>query len=584
MSLSRALPKGIVGGGTFGRSVSCEDLSFAPPAASKDGIQLLLKAGPGRAPPVRMLASETITSVNLKVRGPSRGFYTKQHCIVSGLDTTVDDDALLELERPSERMCFVLSLSDLLYLSASTKSGQVSGRDVQCVVQVFAVSQQRLCPRISVCVSVSPCPSRSGIHVQISCRAPVSSVHASILPLDACLQACAFSPETQRKAPTTPNANRILEEDVDEEGQLVPAAGEGDSSVAFPDLLNTGNLYLLADRNQSKVYIRPASRGTCLELSVNYAPVLSDSTTSPSPLGLDAGAEQKYLGGNPGSRASLVGSVRQGLASGFAPQLTEDGSGGTYMMPDASGSKVAVFKPMDEEPLAMNCPRGMTPSKTGEGLKKGTRVGEGAFREVAAFLLDRPSPSAKATPLVDEEAAGPGFSGVPLTLLARCDDAVFSRPASCSDGHDFSASLACTTPPASKLGSLQQFVSAVSNCEDMGPKHFSAHEVHKIAVLDIRLANTDRNGANILVQKNGSGYNLVPIDHGYCLPETVSPTSDLCLALLLLHAPASLISVAGVVSCSIAHVHIWPHRSWLLRVSFSVCCHPCFAAAGGAHL
>jgi len=79
-------------------------------------------------------------------------------------------------------------------------------------------------------------------------------------------------------------------------------------------------------------------------------------------------------------------------------------------------------------------------------------------------------------------------------------------------------------PPASKLGSLQQFVSAVSNCEDMGPKHFPAHEVHKIAVLDIRLANADRNGANILVQKNGSSFNLVPIDHGYCLPETVSPT------------------------------------------------------------
>jgi len=57
---------------------------------------------------MRMLASETITSVNVKVKGPARGFYTKQQCIASGLDAAVDDDALLELEQPSERMCFVL--------------------------------------------------------------------------------------------------------------------------------------------------------------------------------------------------------------------------------------------------------------------------------------------------------------------------------------------------------------------------------------------------------------------------------------------------------------------------------------------
>ena len=49
-------------------------------------------------------------------------------------------------------------------------------------------------------------------------------------------------------------------------------------------------------------------------------------------------------------------------------------------------------------------------------------------------------------------------------------------------------------------------------------------EVHKIAILDMRLANTDRNGGNILVQrkpgKSRPEYQLIPIDHGYCLPST----------------------------------------------------------------
>lgn len=44
-------------------------------------------------------------------------------------------------------------------------------------------------------------------------------------------------------------------------------------------------------------------------------------------------------------------------------------------------------------------------------------------------------------------------------------------------------------------------------------------EVHKIAVLDLRLANADRNGSNILARKEPDGsWLLIPIDHGYCLP------------------------------------------------------------------
>ena len=50
-------------------------------------------------------------------------------------------------------------------------------------------------------------------------------------------------------------------------------------------------------------------------------------------------------------------------------------------------------------------------------------------------------------------------------------------------------------------------------------------QVHKIAILDIRLANTDRNGSNILARRNGTGWKLIPIDHGYCLPSTFQDIS-----------------------------------------------------------
>lgn len=74
------------------------------------------------------------------------------------------------------------------------------------------------------------------------------------------------------------------------------------------------------------------------------------------------------------------------------------------------------------------------------------------------------------------------------------------------------------------MGSLQKFVESYSNCEDMGPAAFPVEEVHKITVLDMRLANADRHGGNILVYKQGdqSSIRLIPIDHGYCLPENVS--------------------------------------------------------------
>ncbi|CAM8950537.1 unnamed protein product [Rhodiola kirilowii] len=203
--------------------------------------------------------------------------------------------------------------------------------------------------------------------------------------------------------------------------------------------------------------------------------------------------------------SELVDNARQGLSKGHSPVITPDGCGGTYLLPDSSGKKyVGVFKPTDEEPMAVNNPRGSPVSTDGEGMKRGTKVGTGAAREVAVWALDHP--------LVGPRYFGRqenGFSGVPASVLVKCMHNEFHYP----DGFDGSAKNV-------KIGSIQKFVENMGTCEDYGPQAFPVAEVHKISVLDIRVANTDRHAGNILLTKNDDGkIVLVPIDHGYCLPE-----------------------------------------------------------------
>lgn len=200
----------------------------------------------------------------------------------------------------------------------------------------------------------------------------------------------------------------------------------------------------------------------------------------------------------------MVNSTFDGLDSGHYPIRSMEGTGGVYFMMDSLGQKyVSVFKPMDEEPMAVNNPQELPYSLDGEGLKKGTRVGEGAFREVAAYILDHPKGGHY--PLFGDEK---GFAGVPPTFMVKCLHGGFNHPG------DLTV----------KIGSLQMFMENNGSCEDIGPGAFPVQEVHKISVLDIRLANADRHAGNILLSKAGEDGQpmLIPIDHGYCLPETVS--------------------------------------------------------------
>ncbi|KAJ0106237.1 hypothetical protein Patl1_17509 [Pistacia atlantica] len=202
---------------------------------------------------------------------------------------------------------------------------------------------------------------------------------------------------------------------------------------------------------------------------------------------------------------NMINSTFDGLERGNKPVRSSEGTGGTYFMQDSLGlDYVSVFKPIDEEPMAVNNPRGLPVSLDGEGLKRGTRVGEGALREVAVYLLDHPKSGPRS--LSGETL---GFAGVPPTVMVQCLHEEFNYP----DGYEYAAENV-------KMGSLQMFMKSYGNCEDMGPGAFPVEEVHKISVLDIRMANADRHAGNILVGKGDDGQTiLIPIDHGYCLPE-----------------------------------------------------------------
>jgi len=155
--------------------------------------------------------------------------------------------------------------------------------------------------------------------------------------------------------------------------------------------------------------------------------------------------------------------------------LCSEGLGGTYLVKNGHGEMVAVFKPSDEEAGCVGNPKGNFNSP-----KKGVKIGEGYIREIAAFMLDHEH-----------------IAGVPFTQCI-----VF-------DGIE------------KKTGSLQKYVSNIGSLTDLSPSLFSIEDVHRIAQLDIRLFNVDRNDENFLVTRENNVYHLIPIDHAYSLPNSL---------------------------------------------------------------
>jgi hypothetical protein len=198
--------------------------------------------------------------------------------------------------------------------------------------------------------------------------------------------------------------------------------------------------------------------------------------------------------------------IELGFRKGFKPKLTDDGTSGTYILRGPGKQNLAVFKPIDEEAFAPNNPRNNIGPFGSQSFRKGVLSGEACVREVAAFLLDRD-----------------GFLGVPdTTLLSFQDDSL--RQWRFSDlkikdeqKKDFLTQVKQLVLPEVgskprrslskdkfhflKIGSLQSFVNTEGPIENFSEDLFTPEQVHRIAILDLRILNLDRNHTNILVTK-----------------------------------------------------------------------------------
>lgn len=207
----------------------------------------------------------------------------------------------------------------------------------------------------------------------------------------------------------------------------------------------------------------------------------------------------QIVGGYKDSKVrALVAEVAIAIASGIDPIPVSSGLGGAYFICSSNGDNIAVVKPIDEEPLAFNNPKGFGGRMLGQpGLKCSVRIGETGIRELAAYLLDHD-----------------GFAGVPPTALVKISHVAF-HPNN-AEGI-LSSSL--------KIASIQRFVDHEYDAGELGSSSFSVASVHRIGIFDVRLLNLDRHAGNILAKKHDhKGHtvtvaDLVPIDHGLCLPE-----------------------------------------------------------------
>ncbi|KAG2702564.1 hypothetical protein I3760_06G095900 [Carya illinoinensis] len=200
----------------------------------------------------------------------------------------------------------------------------------------------------------------------------------------------------------------------------------------------------------------------------------------------------------------LVKEIVKAIKIGVEPVVVHGGLGGAYYFRNSRGENVVIVKPTDEEPFAPNNPKGFVGKALGQpGLKRSVRVGETGFREVAAYLLDHDH-----------------FANVPPTALVKITHSIFNVNDGVNGYKPHKRKL------VSKIASFQQFISHDFDASDHGTSSFPLAAVHRIGILDIRIFNTDRHAGNLLVRKlDGVGrfgqVDLIPIDHGLCLPETL---------------------------------------------------------------
>lgn len=244
--------------------------------------------------------------------------------------------------------------------------------------------------------------------------------------------------------------------------------------------------------------------------------------------------------------------IRAGFAQGLEPVLTEEGTSGSYLLKkaleDETSRPVAVWKPIDEEPFAPHNPRGMQAPFGSNTCRPGVKSGESSLREVLAYQLDHDHfagvpptalvelshPSLQMSPLCEDSVLSKEFlnlisgllpfnkqSNLPKLISHGANNSNISSPS-------ISTTSSENSPTTPKIGSFQTFVPSIGPIEGYSSSMFAADEVHKIAVLDLRIFNLDRNEGNILVQKVADpapgepAHRLIPIDHGLTIPDSLA--------------------------------------------------------------
>lgn len=435
----------------------CENVIFSPMPMNHDESIVIHLAMSGSVVPIRVLGSDSIESVKLRIQSYKGYVVKKQKLVCGGRELARRDSSVKDYGVEDGNVIhLVVKLSDLQMINVKTSSGKEftfhvdRNRDVGYVKKQLAKKKNELI---------------GNDEQDVLCEGEQLEDARLINDIEKHNNDGVIHLFVRKSA-------KIRVTPMEKNFELDIVASQENAKMKYD-----GSDIKLTKSVDSIVPRDPLSRELWLE-----------------PVIVNPKAELPYVVYN------MINASYEGLENGNYPKRSSEGTGGAYFMADASGKYVSVFKPIDEEPMAVNNPRGLPLSVNGEGLKKGTTVGEGALREVAAYLLDHPKSGRRSF-----TGESQGFAGVPPTLLATCMHKGFNHPEGIKE----------------KIGSLQMFMENSGSCEDMGPNAFPVEEVHKIIVLDIRMANADRHAGNILVSKGEDGrFVLIPIDHGYCLPDS----------------------------------------------------------------
>lgn len=188
----------------------------------------------------------------------------------------------------------------------------------------------------------------------------------------------------------------------------------------------------------------------------------------------------------------IVNDAKRALAAGKAPVRPSHGCSGAYYMPGVAVTVAGVFKPFDEEIGAPNNPRQFQ-MRGPLGQRAGhfnTCVGEGLFREMAAYEIDQML----------------GLGIVPYTTCTSFEHKHFYEN---REGH---ARQECKK----KIGSFQEFKAGyyhIYEVNEKGLEGLPLDQLQRVVILDCLLGNQDRNIGNLLT----NGKEVVAIDHGYSL-------------------------------------------------------------------